>query len=128
MKDKKAEQLGMNPSTASGRLVKDILFNIICETGKNVCFHCGKPMDRKDFTIEHKVPWLDSDNPVGLFFDLGNIAFSHHSCNVGAARRPIRQTEHGTIAMYRRGCRCEQCAETNRQRVYRTRSMRPGKR
>ena len=25
---------------------------------------------------------------MNLFFDLDNVAFSHHSCNVGAARQP----------------------------------------
>jgi hypothetical protein len=26
--------------------------------------------------------------PVGLFFDLDNVAFSHLSCNTGASRKP----------------------------------------
>ena len=39
-KIKKENQLGMNPSTASGRLSKDILFLLIVETGKDNCFQC----------------------------------------------------------------------------------------
>ena len=39
-------------------------------------------------SIEHKIPWLDSDNPKELFFNLEkNIAFSHLSCNISAARQ-----------------------------------------
>ena len=58
---KKHAQLGMNAGTAQNRLVKDILFSLITECGKNACFHCGKTMSRKDFSIEHKIPWLDSE-------------------------------------------------------------------
>lgn len=82
----KKEQLGMNPSTASGRLVKDILFKFISIHHPN-CFHCGRPLTRESFSIEHKVAWLHSPNPKELFFDLDNIDFSHHMCNVGAARK-----------------------------------------
>lgn len=86
--DKKKEQLGMNPSTASHRLVKDLLWKFICDTGNNECYHCKKPMIRDDFSIEHKIPWLDSEDPVGLFFSLENISFSHLSCNSSKSRVP----------------------------------------
>ena len=84
---KKQIQLGMNPSTASGRLLKDILFKFVKDAG-HTCYQCGKEMDRDSFSIEHKTPWLDSEDPVKLFFDLNNIAFSHKSCNIAAARKP----------------------------------------
>jgi hypothetical protein len=84
--DKKSLQLGMNPSTASGRLVKDILFSLVVETKKDICYHCKEKINREDFSIEHKNPWLDSENPHKLFFDLDNIAFSHLSCNIRASR------------------------------------------
>lgn len=77
----------MNPSTASNRLVKDILWKFIEESGEDVCFKCGEIMSREDFSIEHKEPWLDSDDPVKNFFDLENISFSHLNCNISAARR-----------------------------------------
>lgn len=87
---KKSEQLGMPIGTASAKLRKSILFNILKETGKNICFQCGKEINSEDeLSIEHKVPWLDSSNPVELFFSLENIAFSHLKCNIGAARHPI---------------------------------------
>ena len=91
---KKESQLGMNPSTASGRLVKDVLYSLVVQTGQNNCHQCGLPMSRDTFSIEHKEPWLDSNDPVGLYFDLENISFSHHSCNVAAARK-IRK--HATV-------------------------------
>lgn len=85
--DKKKVQLGMNPGTASYKLVKDLLFNFVNEAGHK-CFRCGGDLNRENFSIEHKVRWLDSVNPLGLFFDLSNIAFSHRSCNYGATVRP----------------------------------------
>lgn len=90
MSNKKADQLGMNPSTAQNRLTKDILFSLVVETGKNMCHQCGGEITRDNFSIEHKKPWLDSDNPVGLFFGLDNIAFSHLKCNVDARRVPVK--------------------------------------
>ena len=86
MKDKKSQQLEMNISTAQGRLVKDILWMLLQETNRTKCFVCGKEMSRETFSIEHKIPWLDSDNPKELFFRLDNISFSHLSCNISSKR------------------------------------------
>ena len=90
MKDgnkKKSEQLGMSHGTAANRLRKMILFRMLQKTGEDVCFQCGEKIENlRDLSIEHKTPWLDSKDPVGLFFDLDNIAFSHLSCNCGAKR------------------------------------------
>ena len=87
---KKQQQLGMNPSTASHRLVKDILFSLIKDTP---CFHCGEPLTRETFSIEHKAPWLNSDDPVGRFFDLDNISYSHLLCNTRAGGRDSKLSE-----------------------------------
>lgn len=86
-KQKKTIQLGMNPSTASGRLIKDTLWRLIVETKQDNCFQCGDLMTRENFSVEHKEPWLDSEDPVGLFFDQCNISFSHHLCNIKAGRK-----------------------------------------
>lgn len=88
-KQKKTLQLGMNPSTASGRLVKDTLFRLAVEAGHK-CHHCGDELTRDTFSIEHINPWLDSENPVELYFDQDNIAFSHLTCNIKAGRRPTK--------------------------------------
>lgn len=85
--DKKHSQLGMNPSTASQRLVKDTLFRLALELG-HVCYRCQQPLIRETFSVEHIEPWLDSADPKAKFFDQSNIAFSHQVCNVAAARRP----------------------------------------
>ena len=111
MSDKKKEQLGMNPSTASGRLVKDILWKLIKETGQDSCCKCGELMSRETFSIEHVEPWLDSDDPVKLYFDLDNISFSHLKCNVEDKRSNQEKLPCGTVAAYKRGCRCVLCRE-----------------
>lgn len=117
----KEEQLGMSTGKANAILNRDILWMLIEETGRNKCFHCGEPMSRSTFSIEHKVPWMHSENPKGLFFSLENISFSHHSCNCAAARTPVgkpgrkRPPSHGTLYEYKLGCRCPECAEAKRE-------------
>lgn len=113
MSEKKKLQLGMNPGTASYRLVKDILFKFIADTGQNSCYVCKTPMSRETFSIEHKTPWLDSESPAELFFDLNNIAFSHHSCNVGNARQ--QPAPCGGSRAYAKGCRCELCVKAKQK-------------
>ena len=104
----KAKQLGMNPSTASGRLVKDVLFKFVSEAGHK-CFQCGGGLTRETFSLEHKTPWLHTDEPVKNYFDLDNIAFSHKSCNSSAARHPHKvyknKTERQTAYRNRRKLR-----------------------
>lgn len=101
----------MNPSTASNRLVKDILYGLVVKTGQNECYKCSCPMTRDTFSIEHKEPWLDSENPVELYFDLGNISFSHFKCNVGARRK--ESAKCGSMSKYNSGCRCLACKDAS---------------
>lgn len=84
----KSEQLGMSFSTASNRLRKMVMFQLVQQCGRNNCHRCGEKIDDIDnFSIEHMEEWLHSENPKELFFDLNNIAFSHHTCNTRARRR-----------------------------------------
>lgn len=83
---KKSEQLGMPFGTATAKLRKMILFSLVQKLGLDCCYRCTKRIQTiNDFTIDHKNPWLN--NNTELFWDLNNIAFSHVSCNVGAARK-----------------------------------------
>lgn len=109
--DKKQKQLGMNPSTASQRLLKDLLFNFVVNNG-HVCSKCGQQLTRDTFSVEHVIPWLDSDDPVGMYFDIGNIAYSHLACNIGARRKAPkpRPYRHG-VSGYRLGCKCDVCKD-----------------
>ena len=118
---KKSEQLKMAHGTAAGKLRKMIMWRFIVLTGSNRCFQCKKYItDIDDLSIEHKVPWLDSEDPVGLYFDMDNIAFSHRSCNYGAARNVKSRApipEHGTYARYQSKtapCKCSSCLEAKR--------------
>ncbi len=110
--DKRKLLGGLSPGTASGRLRRMIMFQLIEETHKNVCFRCQKPMTVDDFSIEHKIPWQSAPDPLSTFFDLKEISFSHLLCNTGAAKRGIK---HGTPTRYSRGkCRCDLCVEAKR--------------
>lgn len=88
--EKKAKKLGMPLGTAQARLRKMILFQLVQETGKDICFKCGKKIELlEDLSIEHKIPWLHVN--ISLFWDLNNIAFSHLSCNINGAYQPNKK-------------------------------------
>jgi hypothetical protein len=110
---KKNDQLGMPYGTANNKLRKDVLFALLKRHNENVCFQCGETIDSvDDLSLEHKTPWLDSDDPPSLFFNIDNIAFSHLHCNIGA-RRHI-ESGHGTYNRYDKyGCRCKECKAAN---------------
>ena len=111
IKQEKTKQLGMDPGTASNRLKKTLLFEFAKRLDMHWCFQCGAEIEDCDkFTVEHKTPWLHSEDPKGLFFDIDNIAFSHKSCNYRAARIGKAKPCPSTTA-YRYGCRCEGCKE-----------------
>lgn len=84
--DKKYRKLlGEDAITLLRRINRKILFETIKEKNINICYGCGHLIERyEDCTIEHKVSWLNLDNDgksQELFWDLDNIAFSHHWCN-----------------------------------------------
>lgn len=125
---RKDQQLGMPHGTATGRLRKIILFDCIQKLELDFCFHCGKKiLEIENFSIEHKRPWLDSDDPVGLFFDLENIAFSHLKCNIGVGRRLGAYSKHGSLTRYMaHGCRCEECKKAKSMENARNRKRKFG--
>lgn len=83
---RKREQLGFAIGTASYRLKTMLLFQLLQQTGRDICFRCSLKIDsEKELSLDHKIPWLD--NSPDLFWNLENVAFSHKICNVRAARR-----------------------------------------
>lgn len=89
MTAKKAELLGMPFGTAMARMRKALLYDLAGKLGLLICFQCGQPIESIDeFSIEHKEPWQAADDPASAFFSTDNLAFSHHLCNVRAARQP----------------------------------------
>ena len=92
--EEKTRALGMNFGTASSRLRKLILFDFMQRLDLDECFQCGKQIeDVDDLSIEHKRPWQPTNDPKDTFFDLDNIAFSHLSCNSGAANGGPKRKE-----------------------------------
>jgi hypothetical protein len=86
----KTKQLGMPFSKANYTLYRDIMYHLAIKSGLDLCVHCNKPLSRDTFSVEHKISWQNSDNPVELFFSMDNIAFSHLSCNISVARKATR--------------------------------------
>ena len=140
----KSIRLGMSISSASNRLNRDLIYKLATDLGLMVCYRCGGSVSRDKFSIDHKVDWLKSDNPIETFFDLSNVAFSHHRCNSSASSGkfqpgttfyqkgtyPSALREHnearespkcGTESGYCSGCKCDKCkrAHANYMRHYR---------
>ena len=77
--------LGMPHGTATNRLRKMIMFDLLKRLGEDFCYRCENIIENvDDLSVEHKKPWLWNDKK--LFWDLDNIAFSHLKCNI--ANRP----------------------------------------
>ena len=86
--ERKATLLGESHGKANHRLRKMLLFKYAKLAGHLDCHQCKKPIENiDDFSIEHTISWQTADDPVSVFFNLDDIAFSHLGCNVAAANR-----------------------------------------
>lgn len=81
---KKSAQLGKSYNNARAKLIKSLLWDKLLQLGETSCYRCGNAMTENNYTIDHKEQWYGVSND--LFWDLENIAFSHHVCNSGAHR------------------------------------------
>lgn len=78
---KKSQYLGMSLGTASQRLTRRILFRLLQKNREDYCFKCKNKIETiEELTVEHIKPWLNIE--ANLFWNLDNIAFSHHKCNI----------------------------------------------
>ena len=105
--EKKSLLLGMNFVTARNRLDRDLLFHFVTVMGYK-CHRCGEEITRDTFSVDHIENWSQAENPIESFFDIKNIAFSHHNCN--SKHTSKTRQEHGVVG-YKDGCRCEVCKE-----------------
>ena len=86
---RKNELLGMNHGTATHRLRKAIMFQMVKRLGEDICSRCGEKIENiDDLSIEHLRAWQLAEDPVIAFFDLNNVAFSHLRCNIKASIKP----------------------------------------
>jgi hypothetical protein len=88
MSKKKLAQLGMPIGTASHRLRKMVMLQLLRELDRDHCIRClTKIVIPEDLTIDHRLPWLDVSQE--LFWDLNNIGFSHNVCNAVTRRSAV---------------------------------------
>lgn len=91
----KFDLLGEPIGTASNKLRKAIIFEMMQKLERDTCFQCGEEIESvDDLSIEHKVPWQSAEDPIKSFYDLDNIAFSHIHCNIRAGNKHV---PHPTI-------------------------------
>ena len=85
---KKTLLLGESFGSASHKLRKAILFDLVQKLNKDICYRCSLKINTVDeLSIEHTENWQSAQNPVEVFYDVKKIAFSHLSCNVRAAAK-----------------------------------------
>lgn len=83
---------GISSGSASCKLRKMIMFDLARKLDLLTCYRCSEVIETVDvFSIDHKINWLGAPNELEVFFDISNIAFSHHSCNCAAARKPTKK-------------------------------------
>ena len=104
MSNEKSKQLGMSFGKANSQLRKMIMFNLVKECNKDVCYRCNKKIEKiEDLSIQHKISWMYSKNPKELFFDLTNIAFSHLSCNSKSKNYRLSEKGRQKISLANKG-------------------------
>lgn len=75
-----ASLLGMNPGTASSRLKKMVMLDLLRQLGRDICYRCGVKIQKaEELSLDHKKPWRGIS--ADLFWDIENVAFSHRRCN-----------------------------------------------
>lgn len=79
---KKEKALGITWSTAINRLYRTIIKEYFKMKYQMTCYRCGNLVDENYFHIDHKVSWLNSENPLKFYLDIDNIAVSHPECNM----------------------------------------------
>lgn len=79
-KEEHESLLGMDVSTATARLKKAVMMDLIRKAGLDSCHRCGKTIEHPDdLSLDHIQPWRRVS--ADLFWDLSNVAFSHRGCN-----------------------------------------------
>jgi len=87
----------MSGGKARNILVYDILLAYAQKLNRDTCFYCGEKItSSKELAVGHKIPFLYSDDPKGLFFDLNNVAFCHRKCNC-ANSRTLKENQKKSI-------------------------------
>lgn len=99
--DKKTELLGLNYSSASSSLRKQIIFQLAQALDLLSCYRCGTLVELYNFSIDHKEAWMQAEDPKGSFFDMNNIAFSHIVCNSKAGSHPNKLPEGEAVTRRR---------------------------
>src|ERR1700688_1955052 len=69
----------------AGSRSESIMFDLARRCGMATCYRCKREIETcAEFSIGHKNGWQLTDDPVGNFFSLENIGFSHLQCNIEA--------------------------------------------
>lgn len=102
--------LGMPLGQANFRLWKKAVWSLLEDLGRTACMRCGKPMSEQTYSIDHKEVWRGVS--ADLFWDMGNIGWSHHACNYEAARKVTPNPQPRRRVIIDGKLTCTTCHET----------------
>jgi hypothetical protein len=74
-------QLGMTIAKAKGQLYRYLHWQMLCETGRNICWRCNKPMSAATWSVDHITDWREHPEAIVVYMDPDNIKYSHKRCN-----------------------------------------------
>lgn len=63
------------------------MWDLLLRTGATACCICGEEMEEGNYSVEHKIPWLHTEDPLATYMNIENIGYAHHRCNVRLARK-----------------------------------------
>lgn len=111
----------MKHGTATNRLRKNIMFDLVKKCNLDICYRCKKKIESvNDLSIDHKVDWENVS--VELFWDLDNIAFSHLKCNTKSVSRDeygnkiCKQCKRNDVKFSEIGYLCNRCTNIKRNK------------
>ena len=82
LKQKYEKQLGMTLGKARNVLYAKMLLHYAKESGNDFCSKCNQPIDLpSEVSLDHIIPWRNSEQATELYFDINNVSLAHKKCN-----------------------------------------------
>lgn len=95
---------------ANFRLWKKAVWGLLESLGMSDCFRCGSPMSEQTYSLDHRLVWRGVS--ADLFWDAENIGWSHHACNLEAARKVTPKPEPKRRVVVDGTLTCAACRKT----------------
>lgn len=79
---RKRRALGRHHAGAQQSLIRALAFEYLYLMQNGKCWRCKEDLGKGAWHLDHKIAWLNSDDPKKNFYDIRNLAASHPECNM----------------------------------------------